>query len=187
MTNMGPSMRKAPKYLERFQSTVDRLIREVQNLRRSFAAMCSTQGKYSSNRFIHIAAKALQTDVLIRLIRIFEDGEAASFWYLHRCEPRKIAEGIDIAKLQDFSRRLKLIRDKVFVHIDKDAVFDPSQAYRDAAIRTWEIEETIETLWMVLDRLYLEQNGMPFASLAESTLDTLIEAFMRDFAELSER
>jgi hypothetical protein len=40
---------------------------------------------------------------------------------------------------------------------------------------------------MVLDRLYLEQNGMPFASLAESTLDSLIEAFMRDFAELSER
>ena len=84
--------------------------------------MCSTQGKYSSNLFIHVAAKALQTDVLIRLIRIFEDGEAASFWYLHRCEPRKIAEGIDIAKLQDFSRRLTLIRDKVFVHIDKDAV-----------------------------------------------------------------
>jgi hypothetical protein len=65
--------------------------------------------------------------------------------------PRKVAEGIDIAKLQDFSRRLKLIRDKVFVHIDKDAVFDSSQAYRDAAIRTWEIEETSETLWMVLD------------------------------------
>jgi hypothetical protein len=39
----------------------------------------------------------------------------------------------------------------------------------DLCYMTWEIDETIETLWMVLDRLYLEQNGMPFASLAESS------------------
>jgi hypothetical protein len=182
---MNEANRKAPAHRARFQSTVERLIRELQNLRGSFAAMCAAQGKYSSNLFIHVAAKAVQSDVLIRLIRIVEDGEAASFWYLHRCEPRKVAEGIDIAKLQDFSRRLKLVRDKVFVHIEKDEMFDPERAYKDAAIKVSEIEETIETLWAVINRLYLEQSGKPFTNRPQSTLDSLIQDFTRDFTKLS--
>ncbi len=100
--------------------------------------------------------------MLIRLIRIFEQRGAASFWYLHRCEPSKVGKGIDIAKLEDFSERLKDIRDKVFVHIDKGAVFDPQKVYQDAGIKPSEIKAAIDAVWTFLNELYSEQNDGPF-------------------------
>jgi hypothetical protein len=184
---MNEANRKAPAHRARFEATVERLIRELHCLRRVFAAMSAAQGEYSSNLFMHVAGPALQTEMFLRLIRILEARKAASFWFLYRCEPPRIAEGIDIAKLQDFSDRLKLIRDKVFVHIDKDAVFDPQKAYQDAAISMSEIHDVIETLWTVIDRLYLEQYGRPFTNRPESSLDSIVQDFKRDFAELSER
>jgi hypothetical protein len=185
--NMNGSKGKTPPHLPRFQTTVERLIHEIYNLRGTFAAMRAAQGQASCNLFVQVASAALQSDLLIRLIRIFEDGEAASFWYLHRCEPRKVRKGINIEKLADFSARLKAIRDKVFVHIDKDAVFEPQKVYQDAGIKPSEIKEAIEAAWKVLNELYSEQSGKPFRHSPQSSLDSLTQDFQRDFAELSER
>jgi hypothetical protein len=185
--NKSGAKGKAPAHQARFEATVNRLIHEVHNLRGTYAAMRAVQGTSFGNLFLQVASAALQSDLLIRLIRIFEDGEAASFWYLHRCEPRKLGKGLNIEKLKEFSARLKNIRDKVFVHIDKDAVFDSQKIYQDAGIRPSEIKEAIEAAWAILNELYLEHSGKPFMHPPQSTLDSLAQDFERDFASLSER
>jgi hypothetical protein len=113
---------------------------ETQNVRAAWAAIGAAAGEGSSNRFLQVAASALQSEVLIRLIRILDNNKgASSLWYLYRCEPARVARGVDIKKLKSFSERLKKIRDKVFVHIDQHAVFDPQAIYRDANITAWRL------------------------------------------------
>jgi hypothetical protein len=183
--NNSGAKAKAATHRARFEATVTRLIHEVHNLRGTYAAMRAGQGRSLGNLFVQVASAALQSDLLIRLIRIFEDGEAASFWYLHRCEPHKFGKGLNIERLKDFSARLKNIRDKVFVHIDKDAVFEPQKIYQDAGIRPSEIKEAIEAAWTVLNELYLEQRSTPFTHPPQSSLDSLTQDFGRDFSKLS--
>src|SRR5216683_1265888 len=121
---MKPPMNEQHK--QRFQRAVSRLLLETHNLRNDQAAVdaLSEAAQKSSSPFIAVAAGALQGDRLIRLVRIFEDNSrAASFWYLYRCEPKNIGHGVDVARLKDFSKRIKRVRDKTFVHIDKDTSF----------------------------------------------------------------
>lgn len=178
---------KAPQHLSRFQSTVERLTREVYDLRRTFAAMHASGRGHPSNHYLQVASRALFSDVLIRLIRIFERGEAAAFWYLYRCESAKVSARVDIEALKGFSARLKRVRDKVFVHIDKDAVFEPQKVYQEANLRMSEIVHAIEAASTVLNALYIEQNGESFMAPLQQTLRTLSEDFRRDLAELTER
>ena len=160
------------QHKQRFERTTVRLISEVHNLRGTQAALEALQ-KTRAGMFYQIAASALQSDRLIRLIRVLEnEKEVASFWYLYRCEPRNVGAEIDIKRLRDFSQRLKRVRDKTFVHIDKDAVFDPEAIYREVAITGSEIIWSIEGVWKTLNRLYSQVfAGKHFASSDLSRVD----------------
>lgn len=153
------------QHRKRFERTTVRLIHEVHNLRATQAALEALQN-VRAGMFFHVAASALQSDRLIRLIRVLEDGkDAASFWYLYRCEPKNVERELDIKRLRDFSRRIKRVRDKTFVHIDKQAGFDPETIYREVAITGDEIIWSIESVWKILNRLYRELfPGKGFAS-----------------------
>ena len=138
----------------------------------------------SSNLFIQIAAGALQGDRLSRLVRILEDStKTASFWYLYRCEPNKVGQGIDVDWLKDFSKRIKQVRDKVFAHIDKDAVFDPQKIYKDANIKISDIRKAIDVIWSVLHRVNSELRGGG-ALPPKGSIDDLKDGIRRDLLQL---
>jgi hypothetical protein len=149
------------------------------------AAIGAMENEFSSNLFIQVVPSALQADLQIRLIRILDESrDTSSFWYLCRCEPRKVALNIDLAKLRKFSARLKKVRDKVFVHIDKAAVFDPRAIYEEADIKGSEIVETVENVWRVLNRLYKEYEGKTFWPATQVAFKSLCLDFRRDFLSL---
>lgn len=112
-----------------------------------------------------VAHVALQGDRLIRLIRVLEeDARVASFWYLHRCEQKRVESVLSetdatIADLGYLSCRLRPIRDRVFVHIDKDEVFTADGVYKSANITATELDKAISALWVVAQQLFLEEHG----------------------------
>jgi len=111
-------------------------------------------GGTTANLFLQTAGSALQSDLMIRLIRVLDlDSRTCSFWYLHRRGLFDAGHGIDFKKLKEFSKKLKGPRDKVFVHIDQDGVFDPGKHYVDANINDADIASAIDEVWTVLCRL----------------------------------
>ena len=110
----------------RFRRTVRRLTTETRNMRGYFAARhvwyaWLANGGSTSNLFLQGAGNAVQSELMIRLIRVLYIGKStSSFWYLHRCGLSTAGDGIDFESLLAFSMKLKSIRDKVFVHIDKE-------------------------------------------------------------------
>ena len=115
--------------------------------------------------FFQVSLNALKDARLIRLIRILEDDpQTASFWYLYKCNEKLLKK---IAKVRDFdliwtkeiSDKFLGIRNKTFVHIDKDGVFDPQKFYDEAAITHNDVDKVIMGLWKVMQALHLEVLG----------------------------
>lgn len=153
----------------RIRRAVRRLLIELFWLGADQAALRELTGReHFGYDFFLVSQRAFNGDRLLRLIRILdEDREAASFWYLHRCLPKTVerhlacaTEGIiDIANVQAFSLRLKKIRDRSFIHIDKYAVFDPEAIYVEAGITGAEIVQVVDAIWGTLRALYQELAG----------------------------
>jgi hypothetical protein len=177
-------------YRERFDRTVVRLLHETHNLMSVRAALEALDAALRSrtlenNPFLNTALSSLLSDQLIRLIRIFEDGkDVASFWYLQNCEPGNVGVGVDINRLRSFSAKITVIRNKCFVHIDKQFVFKPEQVYTDADVKHGDIVWAIDTIWPVLNRLYTERTNKTF-QMSDSGLDGFREIFRRNVAQLS--
>jgi hypothetical protein len=148
--------KKKKTHRERFDRTLQRLLSETYNLMGCQAALEALVG-ITGGPILLAAFRDLKGDRLLRLIRIFEDSkQTANFWYLHRCEAANVSRGLDVEFLRQFSGKIKRVRDKTFVHIDRDAVFDPDQIYRDAKITPNEMVRAMEMLWPALNRLYRE-------------------------------
>ncbi len=161
---------------ERFWRTVRRLLAEVDWLRTEQRALEKLVGVESIG-FFRVAHTALHGDRLLRLVRVFEQStRVASFWYLHRCEPKRVGQGLDMRRLHKFSSRLKTIRDKTFVHIDKDAVLDPQAVYKAAGITGNEIIWAVESVWEMLKRLHSGQPaGVPPYQFGDYSGDDIAE------------
>jgi hypothetical protein len=173
------------QYRRRFDATLSRLKSEVINLRLDLAALTALQESkdvVKTSMLLTLCVGAMRSDILVRLVRIFEeDSKVASFWYLHRCEPTKVSEGVKLARLSDFACRLKGIRDKCFVHIDKDGLFNVAAIYKNAGIRETEINKNVETIWLVLKRLAPE--GLSKFHLT-ATPEQLVEKYRSDLRRL---
>src|SRR5216684_2568706 len=170
-------------YRARFDRTLKRLLPETYNLMACQAALEALVG-VKAGAILSTAFSALKGDRLLRLIRIFEDSNnTATFWYLLRCEPENVSKDLDVDFLKQFSKKLKLIRDKTFVHIDKDAVFDPDAIYRAAGVTPNEMIRAMEMLWPVLNRLY-KQRFQASHPMGDESLDVFREMFQRDLASL---
>ncbi len=147
------------RHEKRFWRTVRRLLAEVDWLRTEQKALERLIGVDTIGLdFFRVAYTALHGDRLLRLVRVFEQSKrVASFWYLYRCAPKEVGQGLDLCRLGEFSARLKTIRDKTLVHIDKDAVFDPQAVYKEVRITGNEIIWAVESAWETLKRLHSEQ------------------------------
>lgn len=115
--------------------------------------------------FFRVSMNALKDARLIRLIRALEDdSQTASFWYLLKANAPLVkkaakAGGLNLTKLKQAADALKDIRNKTFVHIDKDGVFDPQQYYQKAGLKHADLAALIESLWQTMRWLYKHDFG----------------------------
>ena len=150
---------------ERYKRTVERIGAEAFWLYTYQKALCGLTVDAIGLDFFRVSMNALKDARIIRLIRVLEDdSKVASFWYLVRANEKLIDRAARKASFDiDLARRLADkflgIRNKTFVHIDKDDVFDPSQLYQDASISHREIDEFIRGLWRLMKELHIEVLG----------------------------
>ena len=148
----------------RFKRTVERIGAEAFWLRTYQAAICGMKVHAIGLDFFRVSLNALKDARLVRLIRLLEDdSQTASFWYLVRsnaCLVRKAEEGrLDLDELQTIAGKLRGIRDKTFVHIDKDGVFDTQRYYKEAGLTHAKVDKLIEGLWNTMQLLHMDVFG----------------------------
>ena len=149
----------------RYLRVIERIGAEAFWLHTYQKAICGMQVDAIGLDFFRVSLNSLKDARLIRLIRVLEDdSQTASFWYLFRANEKimkKVAKktGFNIELAKDLSNRFLGIRNKTFVHIDKDRVFDPSELYKEADIKHKDIDDFIISLWKLMQELNIEVLG----------------------------
>ncbi len=161
---------------------IERIAFEAYHLREDMAALKALgQARDRVNcPFMLVASSGLQSDLLMRLARVLEhDGRVGSFWFLHRRGVIR-ADRLTIKSLSDIADRLEPIRNKVFAHIDKEALHDPQKPYRDAELH-WlsEIEPAIVKISELVTTAHETRTGRPFPG-ANIQIAGFQEIFDRD-------
>jgi hypothetical protein len=171
------------EYDDRFCDTLGRLLPETYNLMCVQAAL-EALADHSAGAILAQSFSALRTDRLVRLIRILEDSnQTATFWYLYNCEPANVAKDLDVVRLKNLSRKVKHVRDRTLFHIDKHSVSNSQAVYKQANIEPNEIIWAMETIWLILNRLYEQRFGHSHR-LGHTTLDAMREVCQRDLENL---
>ena len=150
---------------DRYRRTVHRIASEAFWLRTYQAAINGLRVEAVGLDFFRVSLSALKDARLIRLIRVLEDdSKTASFWYLIKCNQPLVARaastaGLDLTELRNIAGRLRGIRDKTFVHIDKLGVLDPQQYYKDAGLNNDKMAEICDQLWETMKDVYVTVYG----------------------------
>ncbi len=151
---------------ERFKRTVKRIAAEAFWLNTYQNAMAGMKGVDAIGLdFFRVSLNALKDARLIRLMRALEDdSQTASFWYLLKSNGRLVTNaakerGLDLVEMKKVADALVGIRNKTFVHIDKDGVFDPQSYYDAAGITYDQIDRTVRGLWNTMRKLHQEVFG----------------------------
>jgi hypothetical protein len=172
---------------DRFNRTVQRIGAEAYWLHIYQTAINGMRGVDAIGLdFFRVSLNALKDARLIRLIRVLEDdSQTASFWYLLRTNQPLIkkaakASHLDLIDLLDIAERMRGIRDKTFVHIDKTGVFDPQQYYTAAGLNNDKVAEIIDALWSTMQAVHLEVFGEPVEPDIYSGKDIKQLAALRD-------
>lgn len=146
---------------KRYRRTVERIAAEAFWLYTYQKALCGLTVNAIGLDFFRVSMNALKDARIIRLIRVLEDdSKVASFWYLFRANEKlmkKISKetAFDIERAKILADKFLGIRDKTFVHIDKDRVFDPAELYKDADISHKDIDDFINGLWRLMQKLHV--------------------------------
>ena len=136
-----------------------------------------------------IPNQTLRDAQLIRLIRVLEDHRrVASFWYLHRSNQNMVNAalsrvGLDLNELQAIAERLPTVRDRTFVHIDKNDVFDPQKLYKDAGIAVGRVARVSVQLWEAMQEVHRLTHGSEFQADDYKGADIPMLAKLRDDVE----
>lgn len=171
---------------DRFSRTIFRIAAELYWLKTYQAAMEGLTVDAIGLDFFRVSLNALKDARLIRLIRVLEDGsQSASFWYLLRSNEKLVREaskksGLDLELLKELAEKLRGIRDKTFVHIDKDRVFDSQIYYEQAGITHDDVKNAIEGLWETMQALHISVFGYELAGDEYSGKDIKQLADLRD-------
>lgn len=150
---------------ERYKRTVERIGAEAFWLRTYQNALCGLTVDAIGLDFFRVSMNALKDARIIRLIRVLEDDSSvASFWHLVRANEKLVYKAarralFDIDSARRLAGKFLGIRNKTFVHIDKNDVFDPNQLYKEARITHSEVDDFIHGLWRLMQELHLELFG----------------------------
>lgn len=136
--------------------------------------------------FFRVSLNALKEARLIRLIRVLEDdSKVASFWYLLKCNERMVRAaakkgGLELPHLEVAAKSLLEIRNKTFMHIDKDGVFDPESFYKASGLTNPDVERMIRKLWSTMNHLHTDVFGKEIEGDEYPGTDIRILADLRD-------
>ena len=185
MPRLKPGQRALPDNEQTINRVIERLAREAFHLREDFAALKVIETTRVVSAFILVTRAGLQSDVLVRLMRVLEwEERVGSFWLLYDCGLVKAGQD-RINRLKSLSKRLLAIRNGMFFHLDAKELFDPQRVYRNANIK-WrtDIEPAIELVSSVVNELYKEKIGEPNERTMLLTTEDLEEIFSRDLLPL---
>jgi hypothetical protein len=150
----------------RFKRTVERIAGEAYWLHTYQSAIGGMKGVHAIGLdFFRVSLNALKDARLVRLIRVLEDdSQTASFWYLLQSNARLVRKaakhgGLDLVELRKIADSLVGIRNKTFIHIDKDGVFDPQSYYKAAGLNNDQVERIVNAFWATMRKLRFEVFG----------------------------
>lgn len=150
---------------KRYSRTVERIAAEAFWLYPYQKALCGLTVDAIGLDFFRVSMNALKDARIIRLIRVLEDdSKVASFWYLFRANEKLMKQvaketTFDIELARSLAAKFLGIRNKTFVHIDKERVFDPSELYKEADITHRDIDDFINSLWRLMQKLHVAVIG----------------------------
>jgi hypothetical protein len=184
-----PRLKLGQKAIPDDEQTTNRVIKRLAyegfHLREDFAALKVLESVGIDRAFLIVTARGLQSDLLLRLMRVQDwEERVGSFWLLY--DRGLVKAGQDrINRLKGLSKRLLSIRNGTFVHIDGQELFDPQRVYRKAKIK-WrtDIEPAIEFISSVVNELYKAKIGEPRQRTMFSTTEDLEEIFSRNLRPL---
>jgi hypothetical protein len=158
--------------VSKYKRALNRNLNEVRDAWfewRTLIAIESVQHPFPDSSFFNIVHKAMFNSAMGHLMKILDrHEETASFWYIYKQKRHKIdvLQGHDerIKRLEHLAsiKRIKHIRNKTHFHIDKKAVVDPKQVWRDADISSKEIYDALLDLICILQPLAKEEYGAHF-------------------------
>jgi hypothetical protein len=132
-----------------------------------------TEITYARMSFFLVAMDALVNDAIAHAIRVLDEHrDAASFWYVVKCDEALLIKsaaraGLDLSHLQETSRKLRKVREKTHFHIDREAVIDPSQVWRDAEINGAALITTLRDIAHTLAYAKFDLIGGPLETVTE--------------------
>jgi hypothetical protein len=122
----------------RLRAAIERIFAEANNTILklvAYNALCRADFTYTRMSFFVVAAHALHNDMVAHAIRTLDEHpDAASFWYVKRCNAQAIDAAartaeVDLTALQATSAKLRHIRDQTHFHIDRVAVANPASHF----------------------------------------------------------
>ena len=120
--------------------------------------------------FFSYAYLAMYDVMFLHAIKILDQHkDAASFWYLWRCNQKQVEKyllknNLSFTDVKLLSEKLIIIRDKTHFHIDKKEIFHPDKVWNQADITGDFFNMVIDNLWNTLKDIFLEQFGKEFLS-----------------------
>ena len=118
--------------------------------------------------FFSYASLALKNDMVSHAIKVLDHSrKSSSFWYIHRSKSKVVETALlnvnlTVSELDNFSKRIRIIRDQTHFHIDKAKVFSPSSVWKEANISGDEFNKIFDGLWSALNELYVQHFGCCF-------------------------
>jgi hypothetical protein len=173
---------------DRFKRTVERIGAEAFWLQTYETAIEGMRVESIGLDFFRVSLNSLKDARLVRLMRVLEDdSRTASFWYLRRSnapmiEKAAASAGLDLTALEQLASKLVGIRNRTFMHIDKDDVFDTQRLYQDADITHDQVVRAIQGLWKTMKLVHVQVFGEEPAHTVYSGEDIRALAALRDAA-----
>lgn len=154
---------------ERYQSALRRNANEIGRALLELKALESIEKANTSHSmdFIRLSYDAMFNDYIAHAIKVFEDSDVSSFWYLKRCKENEVSEfcsknNIDLSAFDKIKCSLRTIRNKTHFHIDRQYVKECSKAWKDADLKGIELASAMETVWIIVNHLYNLEFGEYF-------------------------
>jgi len=118
--------------------------------------------------FFSYSSLAMFDALIFHSMKILDEHpDAASFWFLHRNDTVDIEtilnkNNLPIRNVRLLSKKLSRVRNKTHFHIDRNAVFNPDQIWKEADIRGNLLIEILNALWNTLREIHRIEIGKNF-------------------------
>jgi hypothetical protein len=154
----------------RFEGALDRTLAEVDRARVNGLIMQQIERARLAVSFelFGYVWMALFNDRVARAARVLDrHPDAHGYWYIIEKKPAEAEAAlarheIDNARLDDLSKRLKVVRDGTVAHIDRRSLIDPKSVWRDAGITYKHLQMGLISVRRVVGGIYLAHHGHRF-------------------------